>query len=217
MPVDRARVPVPASQRSRYAQKPFPIVSEDMLKRMAGDPKLSRRASEQAAYTLRLTQYLNGIRKQHASLAGFVLHQERAKLTDNPVVMLFDCQQTESMPGLQVMDPGNSKDASVQRVYRETVLMLAFLRQVFKRNSIDNAGMTVMSSVHFGNGFHNAMWSGMRMIYGDGASSKRRQAPTGCLAERHPRTASARTRLHLHARHGRTRRQALPRTSAYTL
>jgi Zn-dependent metalloprotease len=42
---------------------------------------------------------------------------------------------------------------------------------VFNRNSIDNAGMTMMSSVHYGNRFNNAMWNGSQMLYGDGDNS----------------------------------------------
>src|SRR5207244_4035610 len=38
----------------------------------------------------------------------------------------------------------------------------------FGRNSIDDAGMTMMSSIHFGKGYNNAMWNGTQMIYGDG-------------------------------------------------
>jgi Zn-dependent metalloprotease len=35
------------------------------------------------------------------------------------------------------------------------------------RNSIDNQGMTVISSVHYGSNYDNANWNGEQMIYGD--------------------------------------------------
>ncbi|MGD8457423.1 MAG: M4 family metallopeptidase [Anaerolineales bacterium] len=35
------------------------------------------------------------------------------------------------------------------------------------RNSIDNAGMTVISSVHYDSGLDNAYWNGSQMIFGD--------------------------------------------------
>lgn len=36
------------------------------------------------------------------------------------------------------------------------------------RDSIDNAGMTIKSSVHYASGYCNAFWSGTQMVYGDG-------------------------------------------------
>lgn len=42
---------------------------------------------------------------------------------------------------------------------------------MFGRNSIDDAGLTMVSSVHYsenGQGFDNALWNGHQMIYGDG-------------------------------------------------
>jgi bacillolysin len=38
------------------------------------------------------------------------------------------------------------------------------------RNSIDNAGMTIISSVNYGSGYQNASWNGAQMLYGDGYS-----------------------------------------------
>jgi Zn-dependent metalloprotease len=46
-----------------------------------------------------------------------------------------------------------------------------FYKTVFGRNSIDNAGMTMSSSVHYGVAFNNAFWNGSRMTYGDGDDS----------------------------------------------
>ena len=37
------------------------------------------------------------------------------------------------------------------------------------RNSLDNGGMTLVSTVHFGFFFENAFWDGSQMVYGDGA------------------------------------------------
>jgi Zn-dependent metalloprotease len=43
-----------------------------------------------------------------------------------------------------------------------------FYQKIFKRNSVDNAGGTLVSSIHFGRNYNNAMWNGTQMIYGDG-------------------------------------------------
>lgn len=145
------------------------FIPDEVLKRLACDPTLSKEACESAAYSSRLNQHFRDIRDESKKLAGFLLENHNlVKLTDNPEVTLFDCRQTQSLPGLQVKDPVKSDDESVRRTYGETDLMATFLRQEFKRNSIDDAGMTLMSSVHYGKKYNNAMWNGLQMIYGDG-------------------------------------------------
>ncbi|MCD2514372.1 M4 family metallopeptidase [Comamonas endophytica] len=148
---------------------PCRFVPDYVLDRLASDQTLSKETCERVAYTARLTQHFCDIRKQNIRLAGFLMeNQWMAELTSNPEVTLFDCRQTVSLPGLQIKDPANSKDPTVQRTHSETDLMGTFLREVFARNSIDNAGMTLMSAVHYGKKYNNAMWNGLQMIYGDG-------------------------------------------------
>ena len=50
-----------------------------------------------------------------------------------------------------------------------------FYGDVFGRNSIDDEGMTIISTVHFANNYCNAFWNGAQMTYGDG------QPQHGCL------------------------------------
>ena len=38
------------------------------------------------------------------------------------------------------------------------------------RDSIDNAGMAMISTVHYGSAYNNAFWNGSQMVYGDGAA-----------------------------------------------
>ena len=37
------------------------------------------------------------------------------------------------------------------------------------RNSMDDNGMAMHSSIHFGVDFDNALWTGNQMVYGDGS------------------------------------------------
>jgi Zn-dependent metalloprotease len=43
-----------------------------------------------------------------------------------------------------------------------------FYNKVFGRESVDNNGKTLVSSVHYGENYDNAFWSGQQMVYGDG-------------------------------------------------
>ncbi len=43
-----------------------------------------------------------------------------------------------------------------------------FYKDHFNRNSYDNQGASLVSSVHYSNGYNNAFWNGSQMVYGDG-------------------------------------------------
>ncbi len=43
-----------------------------------------------------------------------------------------------------------------------------FYKNLFNRNSIDNKGMSIISTTHYGNAYDNAFWDGNQMVYGDG-------------------------------------------------
>jgi Zn-dependent metalloprotease len=68
-------------------------------------------------------------------------------------------------------NPGSSPDPTAKRAFTETTGVAKFYKDVFNRNSIDNNGMTMMSSIHYGSKFNNAMWTGSQMLYGDGDGS----------------------------------------------
>ncbi len=145
------------------------FIPNDVLDRIACDPRLSKEICANADYSAKLSQHFRDIRLQSAKLAWFVMETYAiSTLSENPEVTLFDCKKTHSLPGVQIPQPDTSDDATVKRTYTETDHVATFLREIFKRNSIDNAGMTLMSSVHYGKKYNNAMWNGQQMIYGDG-------------------------------------------------
>jgi Zn-dependent metalloprotease len=88
-----------------------------------------------------------------------------------PSVTVYDCKHTQTLPGTPIPKPKTSSDGSVKRTFNQTAKVAKFYQQVFNRNSIDDHGMTMMSSVHFGEKYNNAMWNGSQMIYGDGDGS----------------------------------------------
>lgn len=60
------------------------------------------------------------------------------------------------------------KDDAVSEAYDYSGLVYDFYFQLFNRNSIDDRGMPLISSVHFGRRYNNAFWNGQQMVYGDG-------------------------------------------------
>ncbi|TAY61130.1 M4 family peptidase (plasmid) [Rhizobium leguminosarum] len=89
-------------------------------------------------------------------------------LAASPVNSIFTCNNTTTLPGLPISQPQTSADQTVERAFMTTNDVIAFYQQVFGRNSVDDSGMTLVSSVHYGVNYNNARWNGQQMLYGDG-------------------------------------------------
>jgi Zn-dependent metalloprotease len=74
------------------------------------------------------------------------------------------------LPGKLVRSEGGkkSKDAAVNEAYDHSGTTYDFFKKILGRNSLDDAGMTLVSSVHVGKRYNNAFWNGQQMAYGDG-------------------------------------------------
>ncbi|MGD8895347.1 MAG: M4 family metallopeptidase [Acidobacteriota bacterium] len=77
------------------------------------------------------------------------------------------------LPGVLVREEGDraSKDPSVNEAYNHSGYTYDFYKRVFDRNSLDDRGMSLVSSVHLGRRLNNAFWTGEQMAYGDGDGS----------------------------------------------
>ena len=146
------------------------IVPQDVLEKLAKDSKLSEEVRKASTDTGRISVEIRKLRTQAGKLTTAATSGDAplAKLATAPTVTVYDCKQTQTLPGTPVSNPGSSADATAKRTFKETTGVANFYKKVFNRNSIDDAGMTMMSSVHFGVKFNNAMWNGSQMLYGDG-------------------------------------------------
>lgn len=59
-------------------------------------------------------------------------------------------------------------DESVDEAYDGLGATWELYHQGFSRNSLDDAGMELIATVHYGQDFQNAFWDGEQMIFGDG-------------------------------------------------
>jgi Zn-dependent metalloprotease len=83
---------------------------------------------------------------------------------------IFDAKRSDDLPGALVRaenDPP-SDDPAVNEAYDGSGGTYDFFGQVFDRNSIDDNGMRLDSTVHYREGYDNAFWDGQQMVYGDG-------------------------------------------------
>jgi Zn-dependent metalloprotease len=86
--------------------------------------------------------------------------------------LVYDAAHAEwpGLPGKLVRSEGGAKveDPSVNEAYDYAGATYDFYKRVFGRNSLDDDGMALLSSVHFGIRYDNAFWNGEQMVYGDG-------------------------------------------------
>jgi Zn-dependent metalloprotease len=84
--------------------------------------------------------------------------------------LVYDGCRRSVLPGLLVRTESlrKDRDADVDRAYDMAGHTLDFYAKVFGRDSIDDRGMSVVSTVHYGLRFQNALWNGAQMVYGDG-------------------------------------------------
>ncbi len=83
---------------------------------------------------------------------------------------VFDAGHGTTLPGRLVRSEGQeeSGDAAVDEAYAGAGATYDLYLDVYGRNSIDDRGMRLDSSVHYGSGYDNAFWNGTQMVYGDG-------------------------------------------------
>jgi len=74
------------------------------------------------------------------------------------------------LPGTLVRGEGDpaTNDVAVNEAYDGAGATYDFFKQVYNRNSVDDHGLRLDSTVHFGEKYDNAFWNGNQMVYGDG-------------------------------------------------
>jgi Zn-dependent metalloprotease len=83
---------------------------------------------------------------------------------------IYDAQHRQGLPGRLVRVEGGKKsgDPAVDEAYAATGYTYDYYRAVHGRNSLDDHGLKLLSSVHVGQDFDNAFWNGSQMAFGDG-------------------------------------------------
>ncbi|MGZ5492523.1 MAG: M4 family metallopeptidase [Thermoanaerobaculia bacterium] len=122
-------------------------------------------ARRDAQLALELTAHTRG---ERAALAAF------AKMAAVPAGekrrTIFDARNTRDLPGKRMRGEGDPavRDASVNEAFDGAGRTYDFYKKVYGRNSLDDRGLRLDGSVHYGVRYSNALWNGRQMIYGDG-------------------------------------------------
>ncbi len=147
------------------------IVPLSVLRALAQAEEIEN--ADRATYrrTYAVTQKLRLVREGHrlASLAGHQSGIARmaalGAVAKVPVEHLFDCKHGTTLPGTAVPTP---TDPAFKTVFDTTAKVAEFYKTVLGRNSVDNEGMDLVSSLNYDRDYQNAFWDGQQMVYGNG-------------------------------------------------
>lgn len=83
---------------------------------------------------------------------------------------IYDAGGKITLPGTLVRAEGApaTDDVSATEAYDGLGDTWRFYHDVFGRNSIDDAGLSLIGSVHYSKKYDNAFWNGEQMVFGDG-------------------------------------------------
>ncbi|MBD2431203.1 MULTISPECIES: M4 family metallopeptidase [Fischerella] len=116
-----------------------------------------------AFHTLNISSQFRG-RRNVVGAVNFAVSPGEKRRT------IFDAKSTEQLPGTLVRGEGDppSNDIAVDEAYDGAGATYDLYYEVFERNSIDDKGLRLDSTVHYGVKYDNAFWNGDQMVYGDG-------------------------------------------------
>ena len=114
---------------------------------------------------IRIAGQMRGQRQQLAELT------KRGTAAEGGLIRkVYDAGNASELPGTLVRSEGDAStdDEAVNEAYVGSGVTYDLFSEIFGRNSIDNQGMALISTVHFLESYDNAFWNGEQMVYGDG-------------------------------------------------
>lgn len=163
------------SQSSSGAQHPprCGIVPNQLLSKLAQSAEVDDETRESAQRTLEHKQAAAEQREQQ----GLAQKKPPPKQPAGPHLYreVHDAHHNQDdnlLPGKLVFKEGQpttaTKDNAVKECFDNLGYTFDFYSKVFNRNSIDNKGLSLIGTVHFGTNYGNAYWNSKQMVFGDG-------------------------------------------------
>ncbi|MCG7388939.1 M4 family metallopeptidase [Pantoea sp. ACRSB] len=83
---------------------------------------------------------------------------------------IYDAKNTQNLPGDLIRTEGQSDmgDVAAREAWDYLGVTYDFFWQAYQRNSLDNQGLKLLGTVHYGKAYQNAFWNGQQMVFGDG-------------------------------------------------
>lgn len=141
------------------------IIPPYILESIARNGTQSQRAKAQQ------TLILDGqIRAQRAARSQARSADVQAAAAPHKNRLVYTAANTSNLPGTLIRSEGQgaSGDVSIDEGYDGLGATFNLYWDVYRRNSINNNGMDLIATVHFGDHYNNAFWNGRQMVFGDG-------------------------------------------------
>jgi Zn-dependent metalloprotease len=132
------------------------------LLRQIAQYEVSQGRPEEAERVERMLAHDDGVRLQRAAVT--------AAATTGPAWEVHTARNGSALPGDVVRRPDDpaSGDPAVDEAADGVAASLQMYAEVYGRDSYDDAGATVVSTVHYQQGYDNAFWNGEQLVFGDG-------------------------------------------------
>ncbi|MBE3559793.1 MAG: M4 family metallopeptidase [Ktedonobacteraceae bacterium] len=146
-----------------------PILPPYILRAIAQNGTAQQRST--ALQTLAADQTFRLLRATQALPAQpAVRRRVTLAVEGQPQRTIFDAHNTQTLPGDMVRGEGapSTGDPATDEAYDGLGATYNFYWKTYERNSIDDSGLPLNATVHFGQHYNNAFWNGERMVFGDG-------------------------------------------------
>jgi Zn-dependent metalloprotease len=131
-----------------------------------------RGSAQQRAWALRTMSVDNTFRALRQAVPAAAARRRRSPQVTEGEKQRTICtaRNEETLPGAVVRIEGAppSGDAAVDEAYDGLGATFDLYWDVYERNSIDDEGLPLDATVHYGADYDNAFWNGQRMVFGDG-------------------------------------------------
>ncbi|KAL0957109.1 hypothetical protein HGRIS_003203 [Hohenbuehelia grisea] len=163
-------------QRSATGGAGQSIVPGYVLDSITGSEDVEDDARDAAQRTLATSEGIRETRERHAAglrdagdqsasgVEGIAATPARLKR------VVYTSENTEILDQRELRSENDPPvdDQSANECYDGFGATFEFYNQVFHRNSINDKGLSLLGSVHYGKKYINAFWNGSQMVFGDG-------------------------------------------------
>jgi Zn-dependent metalloprotease len=141
----------------------FCILPPHILQNIQEKGTLAQR--QQALRTMQISAQFRGLRQTLSQIEGLALAASAGKQR-----VIYDAKHGSNLPGDTVRQEGDppSADPAVNEAYDGSGSTYDLYKDIYGRDSIDDKGLRLDSTVHYQTGYDNAFWNGVQMVYGDG-------------------------------------------------
>jgi len=154
--------------QNRHRHSIFCVVPPYVLEEIVRNGRPDER--NWALQTLSLDNTIRNARSTEQLLRAVTRTAPRPATTPHKQRNIYNGNHGTNLPGTSVRSEGQggTGDAAVDEAYDGLGATFDLYWNAYQRNSIDNAGMNLIGTVHYGQNYDNAFWNGQQMVFGDG-------------------------------------------------